>query len=77
MADKHPDVVAKMREAYDAWWTKTVPLMVNEDAPYAKEHPQDVRYEAQLKTRGIPDWSAAESVIQLVKSAHMLSPMPV
>ena len=58
VADKHPDVVAEMREAYDAWWTKTVPLMVNENALYAKEHPQDVRYEAQLKKRGIPDWSA-------------------
>jgi len=31
--------------------------MVNEDAPYAAEQPQAVRYEKQLKDRGIPRWS--------------------
>jgi arylsulfatase len=55
--DKHPEVVAKLRKAYDKWWTETVPMMVNEDLPLAKEHPQVVRYEKQLKERGIPDWT--------------------
>jgi len=56
VASEHPEVVAKLRQAYDAWWEETVPLMVNEEAPYAAEHPQVVRYEKQLKQRGIPKW---------------------
>jgi len=54
--DQHPEVVEKLRRAYDKWWADTVPLMVNEDRPYAARHPQEVRYEKQLKERGIPDW---------------------
>ncbi len=57
IASDHPDVVAEMRKAYDAWWAKTVPLMVNENAPYATHQPQAIRYENQLKQRGIPKWS--------------------
>ncbi|MEE3220175.1 MAG: hypothetical protein VX257_07920 [Planctomycetota bacterium] len=34
----------------------TLPLMVNEDAPYAKRQPAAVRYEKQLNNRGISDW---------------------
>ena len=56
--DDHPDVVVRLRAAYDKWWAETVPLMVNEDVPYCPEHPQDVRYEKQLKERGIPEWKA-------------------
>jgi len=55
--DKHPEVVAKLRKAYDKWWAETVPMMVNEDRPLAAEHPQVVRYEKQLKEKGIPDWT--------------------
>lgn len=57
VASDHPEVVAKLRKAYDAWWEETVPLMVNENAAYATEHPQVVRYEEQLKRRGIPNWT--------------------
>ncbi len=57
VAAEHPEVVAELRKAYDQWWSETVPLMVNEDAPYSAEHPQDVRYEQQLKERGIPKWT--------------------
>ena len=56
VAADHPDVVAQMRQAYDAWWAETVPLMVNEDVPFAPHQPQAVRYEKQLKERGIPKW---------------------
>ncbi len=56
VAADHPDVVARLRQAYDAWWAETVPLMVNEDAPYAPQQPQAVRYERQLRERGIPRW---------------------
>jgi arylsulfatase len=52
----HPDVIAKLRKTYEQWWTDTVPLMVNEDAEYASEHPQAVRYNKQLQEKGIPDW---------------------
>ena len=57
VAADHPDVIRRLRKAYDAWWTETVPLMVNEDVPYAPAQPQAVRYEKQLKERGIPRWS--------------------
>ena len=55
--DDHPKVVAELRSAYDTWWQETVPMMVNEDAPYAAEQPQAVRYEKQKSTKGIPDWT--------------------
>lgn len=55
--EQHPDVVAKLRRAYDRWWDQTVPLMVNEDAPFAPRQPQEVRYEKQLAERGIPEWT--------------------
>ncbi len=60
VASTHPDVVRQLRAAYDTWWSKTVPLMVNEDAPYADQQPQTVRFEKQLKERGIPDWTPPE-----------------
>lgn len=56
VAADHPEVIADLQEHYDAWWNKTVPLMVNEDAPYCDHQPQAVRYEKQLKEKGIPDW---------------------
>jgi arylsulfatase len=56
VADQYPEVVAELRKVYDQWWKETVPLMVNEDAPFAEEHPQGVRYEKQLAEKGIPDW---------------------
>jgi arylsulfatase A-like enzyme len=57
VADQHPEVVARLRKAYDKWWKDTLPLMVNEDAEFAPEHPQARRYEKQLKARGIPGWN--------------------
>jgi arylsulfatase len=58
IAQSHPDVVKKMRSAYDAWWDKVRPLMINEDVPCAKEHPIDIEYYKQLKQEGVPDWDA-------------------
>ncbi|QDV25109.1 arylsulfatase [Aureliella helgolandensis] len=60
VADDHPQVVAELRKAYEQWWSETLPLMVNEDAPYAAEQPQAVRYERQLAERGIPKWTPAD-----------------
>ncbi len=56
VADRYPEVVARLRRVYDAWWEETKPLMVNEDRPYTEERPQWVRYETQKAERGIPDW---------------------
>lgn len=58
VAKDHPEVIAGIRKAYDRWWKNTVPLMVNEDAEFAKSHPQADRYNKQLKEKGIPDWKA-------------------
>ncbi len=57
VADSHPQVISKLQQSYDQWWRDTKPLMVNENVAYAKEQPQTVRYQKQLKTTGIPLWS--------------------
>jgi len=54
--DKFPNVVQKMREAYDVWWEETLPLLVNEKASYEGAAPFIKKYNEQLKTRGIPEW---------------------
>lgn len=54
--DRHPQLVAKMRAAYDKWWTKTRPMMVNENAPMSPLRPFHELYNKQLITAGIPDW---------------------
>jgi len=48
--DKHPEVVAGLRMAYDKWWSETVPLMVNEDANITapKINPFKEQYWAQF-----------------------------
>jgi arylsulfatase len=58
--DEHPDVVAKMREAYDQWWAGTVPMMVNEDVPLSETRPFHVLYANQMEEGGIPEWEAPE-----------------
>ena len=60
VAGKHPEVVADLREAYDRWWDETMPLMVNEDAPYSPVQPQPERYRRQLEARGIPRWESPQ-----------------
>lgn len=56
IASDHPEVVEALRQFYDQWWDSTYPLLVNEGLPRLKEHPLAVRYEAQLKDKGIPEW---------------------
>lgn len=56
VASEYPEVVERLRGAYDKWWAETVPLMVNEKNEYTKERPLEVRYYKQLEERGIPDW---------------------
>lgn len=58
--EEHPEVVNKMRAAYDEWWQGTVPMMVNEDAEMSPTRPYHVRYYKQLEASGIPDWTPPE-----------------
>lgn len=55
--DAHPEVVEAMRAAYDRWWKKTRPMMVNEDAPMSPTRPFHVAYEEQKAGPGIPEWT--------------------
>lgn len=55
--DKHPEMVKKMRAAYDEWWKETLPLMVNEKVPNSPVRPYFELYEKQLKGKGIPKWT--------------------
>ncbi len=57
VAEAHPEVIEALRESYDQWWDSTYPLLVNEDLPKLKAHPLAVRYEKQLKEKGIPEWT--------------------
>ncbi len=57
--DQHPEVVAEMRKAYEAWWATSVPLMVNENVPNAPERPYWVAFERQQASGGIPAWSSS------------------
>ena len=58
--DEHPEIVAKMRQAYDEWWAGTVPMMVNENVPMSKTRPFHVWYAEQMASDGIPDWEVPE-----------------
>ncbi|MEW4489373.1 arylsulfatase [Thalassoglobus sp. JC818] len=54
--EDHPEVVERFTKAYDRWWKKTVPLMVNESAPMLPYRPFHVQYEKQSSSVGIPEW---------------------
>ena len=55
--EENPEVVSKMRNAYDQWWKGTVPMMVNEGVPMSPTRPFHVFFELQTKSGGIPDWT--------------------
>ena len=63
VAAENPKDVARLRKAYDAWWDSAVPLMVNEGLPRVgpEEQPLALRYEKQLKEKGIPEWAPCKS----------------
>ena len=62
VAEDYPEVVSQLRQSYDQWWESTLSLMTNEGLPKLKpkEFPFAIRYEQQLKEKGIPDWAPAE-----------------
>jgi arylsulfatase len=56
VAEAHPEVVKKMRAAYEIFWKEARPLMVNESAPMSKTRPFHVWHAKQMKAGGIPQW---------------------
>lgn len=45
---EQPEVVKQLKAAYDKWWDDTLPMLVNEDAPLAKENPFKTLYLQQF-----------------------------
>ena len=70
VASSNPEVVKRMQTKFDQWWETAKPLMVNEGMPRVKpgSQPFTIRYQKQLKEKGIPDWKPAES-FELKKGA--------
>ncbi|MCG6157435.1 arylsulfatase [Rubinisphaera margarita] len=60
IADEHPEVVQRLRRAYDQFWQKSRPLMVNESAPMSPVRPFHVQFEQQQAAGGIPQWQVPE-----------------
>jgi arylsulfatase len=56
VVSEYPEVVAKMRIAYDEWWSSVRPFMVNESASLGTEKPFWVEYKKQEASTGIKDW---------------------
>ena len=49
--EQHPDLVAKMKTAYEKWWDEITPMLVNEDVPYSKTRPFHELFYKQLPDR--------------------------
>ena len=60
VAAEHPEVVAKMKAAYDVWWKESRPGMVNEDADLNGGKPFVEAFKKQREESGIPDWKNPE-----------------
>jgi arylsulfatase len=56
----HPDIAAKMKAAYDQYWTEAIPLMVNEKVEMSPTRPYHEWYREQEVAGGIPKWVAPE-----------------
>ena len=53
VADKHPDVVKELDQAYDTWWASVQPQLVNENAVGPKVNPFMELYQKQF--RNVPE----------------------
>ena len=49
---EHPDEVAQLRAAYDAWWQEILPCLENEDAVGPAVNPFKELYWRQMKNSG-------------------------
>lgn len=57
---ENPEVAVEMKKAYEGFWKKARPLMVNEDAPLDVEKPFESNYLKQKEAGGIPEWTPFE-----------------
>jgi arylsulfatase len=48
IAAKNPEIVEKLGQEFDRWWSAARPNMVNEDVPLAPANPYKVLFEAQV-----------------------------
>jgi arylsulfatase A-like enzyme len=60
VAKENPEVAKEMLKAYDEWWDKVRPLLINEDASLNTGKPFVEQYEKQKKETGIPEWNPPE-----------------
>lgn len=58
LAQQFPQVVSDLTAAYNKWWDSTEKLLVNENLPEipAEKQPLTLKYNKQLKEKGIPLW---------------------
>ncbi|MDB4265257.1 arylsulfatase [bacterium] len=56
VAAGHPEVVAKMKAAYDVWWQESRPGMVNETANLNTGKPFVEAFKKQKEEEGLPAW---------------------
>ncbi|MFC2086575.1 hypothetical protein ACFLSA_00200 [Bacteroidota bacterium] len=55
--EQYPEVVKKLKIAYDSWWDEMTPLMINEGRKLPGKWPLHVRFEKQEKQMGFPEWT--------------------
>ena len=55
-----PEVAQAMQAAYDEWWDKVRPCMVNEGSKKMARNPYHVKYKQQQQKDGIRHWDAPE-----------------
>lgn len=58
--EQHPEIAARMKAAFDQYWTEAIPLMVNEKASMSPTKPYHEWYREQESAGGIPEWEAPE-----------------
>ncbi|MBK1875786.1 arylsulfatase [Pelagicoccus mobilis] len=56
VAEKFPEIAARLSAAHYDWWDEMVPFMINEDNVWEKEAPLVELYNKQLAAGGIPEW---------------------
>ena len=60
VSQQHPEVAREMLKAYETWWDKVRPLMINEDAPLNTGKPFIEQFNKQKENGGIPLWKEPE-----------------
>ncbi|MDO7085540.1 arylsulfatase [Pseudocolwellia sp. AS88] len=58
LAKQYPEVIKELTAAYNNWWDSTKQYLVNEQLPEitAENQPFTLKYNKQLKEKGIPNW---------------------